>query len=451
MKKTLLSIALIGSAFAASSQTMIFSDNFNSYPEGNLSNDLTGATPGLGNWGTITATSGDNAATQIVSVGTDDNALQISGLAGPSASGTTRFVYHSIDNPNTGWPSRVTGQDVVQLDFNFNAGSATTSLNTFSGFIYDDNDNRIVGIGFNQKTKSIVGLFYYEFPPVAPATTTTKGLAQTDLVWDQTLNAGNGGFKQLILNADEVVHIRLIYSTVTGQGRVVVFHTVNSATVVDYADFNSPVSIGSTPAYIQYYVSAGSGNAVSGTVSIDDVEVRAQSCVDPEVAEFSYGTDHGCVTDPSLSSVQADAAVTGVYTSLPTGLVDASTGTINLANATDGTYKVTFTSTASPTATVNRGCSEVHSETIVISQCAGLEELSSENFTVFPNPANDVVTVSLADNARTGSIVLTSADGKVIETRNYSNSSVETFNVKSLTSGIYFFQVGNSTQRVIVK
>ena len=39
MKKTLLSIALIGSAFAASSQELL-NENFNSYPIGNLGTNI---------------------------------------------------------------------------------------------------------------------------------------------------------------------------------------------------------------------------------------------------------------------------------------------------------------------------------------------------------------------------------------------------------------------------
>ena len=80
--------------------------------------------------------------------------------------------------------------------------------------------------------------------------------------------------------------------------------------------------------------------------------------------------------------------------------------------------------------------------------CASLQE-NSANFTIFPNPANDVVTVSLA-NVTEGKIALLSADGKVIESREVS-SSVESFNVKSLNAGVYFIQVGQSIQKLMVK
>ena len=78
----------------------------------------------------------------------------------------------------------------------------------------------------------------------------------------------------------------------------------------------------------------------------------------------------------------------------------------------------------------------------------GLEENTTSNFSIFPNPANDVVTVSLSNVS--GTIRLLAADGKVIESREVS-STTENFNVKSLNAGIYFFQVGQTIQKLMVK
>ena len=85
------------------------------------------------------------------------------------------------------------------------------------------------------------------------------------------------------------------------------------------------------------------------------------------------------------------------------------------------------------------------------SKVSGINELVVSSFSIFPNPTSDVVSISLGENNQNGTIVLTSADGKVIETRNYSNASVQSFDVKGLTSGVYFFQVGNETQKVMIK
>ncbi len=97
------------------------------------------------------------------------------------------------------------------------------------------------------------------------------------------------------------------------------------------------------------------------------------------------------------------------------------------------------------------GCFTEKINTYQILNCAGLDEVKENSFSIFPNPTSDLVTISLGDNNQNGTIVLTSADGKVIETRNFSNASVQSFDVKGLTSGVYFFQVGNETQKVMIK
>jgi len=81
----------------------------------------------------------------------------------------------------------------------------------------------------------------------------------------------------------------------------------------------------------------------------------------------------------------------------------------------------------------------------------GLEENTTSNFSIFPNPSNDIVTVTLSDELYNGTIRLMSTEGKVIESREFTNSAAQTFDVKSLNSGVYFFQVGNTTQKVIIQ
>lgn len=82
---------------------------------------------------------------------------------------------------------------------------------------------------------------------------------------------------------------------------------------------------------------------------------------------------------------------------------------------------------------------------------AGLTKNNSSTFTIFPNPANDFVTLNLSNlSGNSNEIRFTSMDGKVIETRKATQSK-ETFDISLLSSGIYFFQVGNVTQKVMVK
>jgi len=131
--------------------------------------------------------------------------------------------------------------------------------------------------------------------------------------------------------------------------------------------------------------------------------------------------------------------------SLPTTSTNLITGTWSPAvvdNTTSGTYIFTpsggqFADTASISITVNG--------------CAGIDEVAASRFVVYPNPANDVISISFSGLMESGVVTLISADGKLIESREFTNSAAQTFDVKSLNSGVYFFQVGNTTQKVIIQ
>jgi hypothetical protein len=149
--------------------------------------------------------------------------------------------------------------------------------------------------------------------------------------------------------------------------------------------------------------------------------------VDPTftaISSFCSGT-----TAPSLEAT-SNETITGAW----------SPATID--NTTVGTATYTFTPDAGQ-------CANNATLDVTVNDCASLEENAASAFTLFPNPANDVVTVSLA-NSTDGNITLLSADGKIVESREVS-SSVETFNVKSLNSGVYFFKVGQTIQKLMVK
>ncbi len=90
--------------------------------------------------------------------------------------------------------------------------------------------------------------------------------------------------------------------------------------------------------------------------------------------------------------------------------------------------------------------------TVVVNDCSALEEVSANEFTIFPNPSSDIVTLS---NLTEGQVTLISTDGKIIESRIVTLGENETFNVSTLTSGVYFFQLNNkngfSTSKLIVE
>ncbi len=163
------------------------------------------------------------------------------------------------------------------------------------------------------------------------------------------------------------------------------------------------------------------------------------------------------VIDPQTFTVVATAKTTPTFTAIDafcsgttapmlnavsSETIQGSWSPSTIDNSTVGTATYTFTPDGGQ-------CANNATLDVTVNDCASLEENTANAFTLFPNPANDVVTVSLA-NATEGNITLLSADGKVIESREVS-SSIETFNVKSLNSGVYFFQVGETIQKLMVK
>lgn len=74
-------------------------------------------------------------------------------------------------------------------------------------------------------------------------------------------------------------------------------------------------------------------------------------------------------------------------------------------------------------------------------------------FTVFPNPANDVINVSNTNNVNVNKITVTDLNGRVVKEVNYSNTTNIQVNVSDLSSGVYMMNInsdkGSSVQKII--
>jgi hypothetical protein len=116
--------------------------------------------------------------------------------------------------------------------------------------------------------------------------------------------------------------------------------------------------------------------------------------------------------------------------------------------AASGSYSVTITD--------GNGCSNVSVPTVVtVNDCAGIEENSNNTFVVYPNPANETINVTFSNLSDNGTVQLFTAEGKVIESKEISNSMTATFDVVNLTSGVYYVVItsdnGRVSQKVIIE
>lgn len=119
--------------------------------------------------------------------------------------------------------------------------------------------------------------------------------------------------------------------------------------------------------------------------------------------------------------------------------------------STTTTISVTPTITTVYTVTAtDAGCSADAYVTVTVSNCTGIDELSANGISLYPNPNNGIVNVAIPTSL-TGkaSIQIFDALGKLVITEVLNNEST-TIHTNSLTNGIYMFKVisNNNTIKV---
>jgi hypothetical protein len=350
MKKILLSIVVIGASFFSQSQTL-FTDDFDALTVGNLGTDVTGATPGQGNWGTYVPTGGANTDFQIVNAGATDNELQLTGPAGATSTSTTKYAFQYFD-----WAGRTTGNDVIFTEFKIKTGpTGITSTNDFRVAIYNDAWSKVLaGVNFNAKTKLITGILY----------AVGGGGAGTYVV-----NIGNGGLAVPALTANSEITIQIAFDKISGN----VFWSGSGAGQT-FSYSASGGGIGENPGEIDVFVRGGTGNTSSTTCSFDDFIVKAQPCANPTLTSrdaavsINYSSASYCKDLTSVVPTISPLTTGGTFYS-PTALNfvgqttagQSSTGEINPSASTAGGYIITYYTAGSATS-----CSYIARDTVTI-------------------------------------------------------------------------------------
>ena len=419
MKKTLLSIALIGSAFAATSQ-ILFKENFNSYAVGDLGTIIDESAPNQGNWfiyGTSTQKS------EVYNISPNDNALKLTG----SAAAGSRYVTQVIKSK---WNKRTAGNDVLFVSFIFETpATQNTSRNSFEVNVPDSLTGfPLVGIAFDNLTNKLSGVFYDSLKTSPTATVGTKS------AFSQKLSVVSGALADLTLANGKAYYVELMLNKTTGDTYWRGLDITGPSPVTVFNIYRTQVKKSSGVTGVELVARSGNStatpNTASTTFNIDDILVKAKCSIDAPYPDFA-----------DIAPICSGSTLT-----LPTSSLDATPIVGTWSPAVSNTVSQTYTFTATSV------CADFATMDITILDCAGIEENNVSSYSIFPNPANDFISVSFSDLAENnGTIRLLSADGKVIETRNYSNASVETFDVKSLNSGVYFFQIGNTTEKVFIK
>jgi|GEM_PF-1315958 photosystem II stability/assembly factor-like uncharacterized protein len=156
----------------------------------------------------------------------------------------------------------------------------------------------------------------------------------------------------------------------------------------------------------------------------------------------------GAVGSSTLSAAGANTytwttgAGTTISTTSTTVVSPVSTGTAT-------SYMATYTITGNGTATTN--CTSKSTITLTVTACSGIEDYSStSHVSVYPNPSNGLVTVSLANIEANTAMYVTNMIGQQVVSATLKDLNTN-FDFSALNKGVYFITVTNGNSKHVEK
>ena len=77
----------------------------------------------------------------------------------------------------------------------------------------------------------------------------------------------------------------------------------------------------------------------------------------------------------------------------------------------------------------------------------GVNEVLSNSFNLYPNPATNVVNITNSENMLVQQIAVYDTAGKLIKTENYNNQTEIQLNVENLASGTYMLHIKTNEEQ----
>jgi len=200
----------------------------------------------------------------------------------------------------------------------------------------------------------------------------------------------------------------------------------SGATTYTYSSGSAVVSPTATSTY------SVTGTNAFGCVSSNTATTTVTVNTSPSVSALSSS---------SLICVGGSAALTASTTATSyTWNTGATTMSISVSPTVTTTYTVNVTGSTS--------CSSSAVVTVNVSTCTGIDELVANAVTVYPNPNNGIINITLSTGlSKNSTLEIYDAIGKLIITETLSSES-NTLNISNLSNGIYSFRVLNNNNMV---
>lgn len=85
----------------------------------------------------------------------------------------------------------------------------------------------------------------------------------------------------------------------------------------------------------------------------------------------------------------------------------------------------------------------------------GVDDVLSQKFSLYPNPATNVVNITNSENIFVNQVVIYDVAGKALSTQRFNNESELQLNVESLASGVYLLHMqtdeGTAVKKLVKK
>jgi hypothetical protein len=306
---------------------------------------------GQSSWGTYTA-AGANTDFQVVNF--DANHGKSIQITGSATAANSKFMFQDLA---TDWNNgRTAGNDIVEMEFDFYTGGASTSKNSHRLVIYNaDGSKSLGGLVFYPENKIVRANFN-----VTPGTS-ANGNYSLSL-------GGTLGSTDIVLAADTWYRMGFSYNATTGAMRFVStgLFDVTITNGMTYAGSALVLNPGEVPSEYDFINFAGSGNAASSNAIFDNMRLK-------------------------------------------------------------------FTNANTLSSAAN--------------------EIVSSKFSVSPNPANNVINITNADNMLVNGVTVTDLNGRTVKNVSFEGVASAQVNVSDLASGMYILNVtsdkGTATKKFV--
>jgi glucose/arabinose dehydrogenase len=286
--------------------------------------------------------------------------------------------------------------------------------------------------------------WYFNGVPIPGAAGGNDSTIMTNVAGDYTLEVTNSscGVNPTAMSS--------VLTVTTGTTPTV---TLNSTTNDSVCLTGGNLTLTGAPAggdYWSPYVDAAGGFYTSvaglGNHDVTYTYTNAQGCSSDAVLTINVNSGPSVSFNLGIDSVCSSYGLVALTGGTPGGGTYSGTGVTGTnfdPSVGVGTYNLIYTYTD------GSGCTNSDTSVLLVSGCLALEDLSFNDIVLYPNPADEMVNLSISANidAEMNMNILT-VDGKLVQQRMVQvtvGSNLFTINTSTFASGVYFVQLNDGT------